>query len=193
MSDSSIHSVCDSDDEVSLLSRLLCDDVLRRRFCDDRDAVAAELTECPSTAAFLTSLNAAQLEAQAETLTRKRQHEVAQILAATWQSLGSRAVSLFETYVAASAWPAGHNRHMLDAEGFGLWLRTQGDCEPVSAELNRVRFAVSGRRFSMGLVRWGVMVSGFQLLFKDSNGQSRDLIIGVGQPSPPNKQPKERL
>jgi hypothetical protein len=77
-----------SNDEVSLLARLLGDNELRRRFVDDSQRVAQELTDDPASMEFLMRLDPLQLEAQAETLIAKRQHEVAQFLPETWERHG---------------------------------------------------------------------------------------------------------
>ena len=170
------------DAEVAMLARLLSDVQLRRRFVDDPGAVALEMTDDPSLVEFLVSLDPAQLEAQAETLVLKRQHEVSALMPKTWQSLGATVVSLFRAYAADSVWPDGHTRHLQDAEAFGRWLATQTDRQPVMAEWNRVRFALSRRRAEVRFVHSGGARCGIQIMFRHSNGRLRDFVLGVRLP-----------
>jgi hypothetical protein len=175
-----------SNDEVLLLARLLGDASLRARFLQQPRQVADELTQCPVAIAFLESLDHVQLEAQAETLRLKRQHEVALLLPETWQNLGKKAATLFETYSAEASWPTGHNRHQYDAEAFGLWLTAQEGDQVHRTELNRVRFKVSGVRFSIRLIWRQAILSGLQILFRNSSGQCKDRVIGFRQRQSPS-------
>ena len=176
----------DHDDEVSLLARLLADANLRSRFIRESRRVARELTQCPVAIAFLESLDHVQLEAQAETLRLKRQHEVALLLPETWQNLGKNAAPLFETFSADAAWPTGHNRHLHDAEAFGLWLTAQEGDQVHRTELNRVRFKVSGVSFSIRLIWRQTIISGLQILFRNSSGECKDRVIGFRQRQSPS-------
>ena len=92
-------------EEVSLLSLLLGDVELRRRFIGNSQQVARELTDDPATIEFLMKLDHLQLEKQAESLVSKRQHEVAALMPVTWQQLGGTAVSRFRNFAAESSWP----------------------------------------------------------------------------------------
>ncbi|MGZ0172527.1 MAG: hypothetical protein ACKVHE_23555 [Planctomycetales bacterium] len=170
------------DAEVAVLARLLSDVELRRRFVEDPERVALEITDAPLLVTFLVGLNPAQLEAQAVTLVSKRQHEVSELLPKTWRRLGATAASLFRAYAAGSVWPGGHTRHLQDAEAFARWLTTKADCRPEMAEWNRVRFALSGRRAEIRFVRGRGARCGFQLLFRHSNGCLRELVLGLGRP-----------
>lgn len=180
MADATGDDVQRSDDEVSLLARLLGDAELRRRFVHDSRQVARELTDDSSSLEFLLALDHRQLEEQAETLISKRQHEVAQLLPETWQRLGDRSTPLFKDYLAVSVWPEGHNRHLRDAEAFGLWLAGRADSQLIQAEWNRVRFRLSTSRVAFGIVRGGLLRYQIQILFRRSSGQVRELILGVG-------------
>ena len=85
----------DSDANVALLAQLLSDRQLRIRFRENVDDMVRELTDDQAGRAFLRSLDHRLLEAQAETLITKRQHEVAQLLPLTWKQLAESAPSLF--------------------------------------------------------------------------------------------------
>jgi hypothetical protein len=168
--------------EVALLSRLLSDSQLRQRFREDAQSVALELADDEADVTFLLAIDHAQLEAQAETLVSKRQHEVAQLLPLTWKQLGQEAAGLFRTYAAESAWPEGHTRHLGDAIEFGLWLSRRSQHEPVGSEWNRIRFAASGRRLAARIVRDRRVRFGLQILVRQRNGRIRQLVLQLGLP-----------
>ena len=163
--------------EVVLLSRLLSDIGLRKRFCEDREQVVAELTDDATTATFLSAIDFTQLDAQAETLLGKRQHEIAELLPLTWRRLGNDARKLFREYAATSLWPEGHLRHLFDACAFVMWLRQSG-WPSVDAEFNRISFAATGGRFAIRIVRetsrW---LPGLQFLARTRSGRVRQLIL----------------
>lgn len=162
----------------TLLARLLSDGELRRRFRDNREQVVNELTDCDSVAAFLLAIDSEQLDAQAETLIAKRQHEVASTLPGSWHKLGKDACSLFRKYAAESAWPEGHLRHLLDASEFGAWLgRT--DRTPVIGEWNRVRFGTTGRRFALHIFRDATVLPTLQFLLRWGNGRVCNFMLRV--------------
>jgi len=165
------------DSEVALLTRLLSDSNLRRRFRENAEEVARQLTDEPLLVSFLMSLDHPQLEAQAATLIMKRQHEVAQLLPMTWRLLSKSAPTLFQAYTEESPWPEGHARHLLDAEAFGLWLVTGSHVEPVATEWNRLRFLVSGRRAAIRIARDPATRYRLQILFRGSGGRVRELIF----------------
>ncbi|MFT5095977.1 MAG: hypothetical protein ACKVII_20805 [Planctomycetales bacterium] len=170
----------DSDANVALLAQLLSDRQLRIRFRENVDDMVRELTDDQAGRAFLRSLDHRLLEAQAETLITKRQHEVAQLLPLTWKQLAESAPSLFAAYVDESVWPEGHNRHLHDAECFGRWLAGRADSRLVRAEWSRVRFRISGSRVTIRIVRGGVLRYEIQILFRRNSGQVRERILGFG-------------
>lgn len=167
-----------SNDEVSLLARLLGDAELRRRFVGDSQQVARELTDDPPTIEFLMKLDHVQLESQAETLVAKRKHEVSQLLPETWERLGSSSASLFKSYTTKSIWPDGHDRHVKDAQSFGSSLVGRARGELVMTELHRVRFILSRRRLFVRIVRGGLIGFRIQILFRGRSGHLRELILG---------------
>lgn len=163
--------------EVALLSRLLTDDGLRKRFCEDRERVVAELADDPATATFLSAIDGGQLDAQAETLLGKRQHEVAELLPQTWRHLGSDARELFRDYAANSPWPEGHLRHLVDACDFVSWLRQSGRAA-VDSEFNRISFAATGGRFAVRIIReTSQLLPGVQFLARNRSGHVRQFIL----------------
>lgn len=178
MGDANIDDDQNSNDEVSLLARLLGDAEVRRRFVGDSQLVARELTDDPATVEFLMRLDHLQLESQAETLVAKRKHEVSQLLPETWERLGSSSASLFKSYAAESIWPDGHDRHLKDAESFGSWLVGRARSELVMTELHRVRFLLSRRRLSVRIVRGGLIGFRVQILFRDRSAHVHELILG---------------
>lgn len=168
--------------EVAVLSRLLTDAALRRRFAEDPARVAEELTSDTEQLAFLSSLDATQLEAQAETLIGKRRHEVAQILPQTWRQLGTAAADLFQSFVDASPWPEGHRRHLVDADAFAGWLVEQTPRRPIQSEWNRIRFILSARRMSVNFVRDRPGPCGLQILWRHRNGRLQQWFPRVSLP-----------
>lgn len=167
-----------SNDEVSLLARLLGDSELRRRFVGDSQRVARELTNNPATIEFLMRLDPLQLKNQAEALVAKRQYEVSQRLPETSKRLGCSEASLFKSYAAESPWPDGHDRHLKDAESFGNWLVGRAKGELVTTELYRVRFLLSRGRIAVRIVHGGLIGFRIQILFRQRNGHLRELILG---------------
>lgn len=168
--------------QVALLSRLLSDSHLRQQFYEDRERVAVELADDDADATFLLTIDPVQLEAQAETLISKRQHEVAQLLPLTWKQLGHDAADLFRAYAAESAWPEGHTRHLLDAVEFGLWLSRRSQHKPVGLEWNRTRFAASDGDLAAHFVHERPMRFGLQILFRQRSGQIRQLVLRLSLP-----------
>ena len=167
---------------VTLLSRLLSDSQLRQRFRADPQRVAVELTDDAADVTFLLSLDHGQLEAQAETLVSKRQHEVAQLLPLTWKQLGHEATSLFRAYASKAAWPEGYTRHLCDAVEFGLWLSRRSQHTPVGLGWNRVRFAASSRRLAVRIIRDRRVRCGLQILVRQRSERIRQFVLQPGLP-----------
>jgi len=165
-------------EEVSLLSLLLGDVELRRRFIGNSQQVARELTDDPATIEFLMKLDHLQLEKQAESLVSKRQHEVAALMPVTWQQLGGTAVSRFRNFAAESSWPQGHTRHISDAEAFSSWLFERQVRELEIAEWNRLRFRLTDRRLAIRILSNGQILPRLQILLRQKDGRIRDYMYG---------------
>ncbi len=178
MGDATIDDDQHSNDEVSLLARLLGDNELRQRFVGDSQLVARELTDNPGSIEFLMRLDHQQLECQAETLVAKRQHEVAELLPETWQQLGRTAVSRFRNYVAESSWPDGHTRHIRDADAFAGWLFDRQIWELEIAEWNRLRFRLTERRLALRILTDGLILPRLQILFRKKDGRIIESMWG---------------
>ncbi|OFW30928.1 MAG: hypothetical protein A3H97_19430 [Acidobacteria bacterium RIFCSPLOWO2_02_FULL_65_29] len=110
---------------TSALARLLSDRTLRLRFNADRGEVARELELTTRDAAILCAVDAAGLEAQAQTLLDKRRSEATRIMPRTWKLLAPAGTGLFEEY-ASDHWPTGHLRHPMDALAFMRFLVERG-------------------------------------------------------------------
>lgn len=170
-----------ADATVSLMSRLLSDAELRRQFHEDRQSVVARLTDDPEAMAFLESVDSQQLDAQAETLISKRQHEVAELMPQTWLKLSDDAGPLFRNYVEQAPWPEGHLRHVLDALEFATWL-SHSQHAVVGSERNRITFAASDGRFSIRLLRNDTVLFGVQILMRQRSGRIRQSVLGLRWP-----------
>ena len=170
-----------SNPSVALMSLLLSDRELRERFRSNRQALVVELTDDPEAAQFLNSIDASQLDAQAETLISKRQHEVAELLPETWRQLGNEAARLFRTYADKAPWPAGHQRHILDAQSFAEWL-SQSQQPVIVSEANRIRFIAANSRLAVHLIRDARTLVGVQVLMRQRNGRIRQTAIGIRWP-----------
>jgi hypothetical protein len=165
-------------DLTTVLGRLLSDPALRATLRRDPEAAARALDADPAT---LAAVDSDGLEQQAETLLEKRFHEVGKLLPRTVAALGPDAERRFREH-AAGFWPEGHRRHAEDASAFGRWL--QGRRLPHSrSELNRHRFALGARRFSLGFVNdaWvgGRSRRALQILYR-RRGVVRSLALYLG-------------
>lgn len=152
-------------DAVNVLGKLLRDRELRRRFAADRDQVTRELGVCPTDRPFVLALEPDALEAQAESLIRKRSSEVSRLLPGTWKLLGDDAPTLFADYVDQSVWPEGHRRHLIDAMHFCHFLSKDFASSILSSERHWVDFLASSRSLSVRFVS-GLLAN-----------QNRDLAI----------------
>ena len=115
-------------DLVTAVGRLLSSIELRDAFEQSPLAVADRLGIAESDRAVFLSLDAQQLNQQAETLIQKRWHEVRRLAPRTIEALGDSAGELFQFY-AGRFWPQGHRRHQLDAFRFLQFLAANDiDC-----------------------------------------------------------------
>jgi len=108
-------------DIISVMGRLLSDQVLREDFCNAPRRVAQQLGLVGSELELVALLDPVGLKNQAEALLQKRWHEVAKLLPITITVLGDDAEEIFR-YYAVHAWPTGHRRHVLDAAEFVRFL-----------------------------------------------------------------------
>ena len=157
-------------DAVEAMGLLLRDRALRQRFAEDRHAVIKELGVVSDDHDCLLSLDVEQLEAQAESLIRKRRAEVVRFLPNTWSCLGTQALCSFHEYVDDSHWPQGHRRHLLDALGFCQFLEERKQVGYLKSEHQWVWFLANDRIFSIRIVS-DLMIrenawSGIQICFR---------------------------
>ena len=115
----------------------------------------------------------AALEAQADTLVRKRWHEVSRCLPRTFQNAD---VSRHFRAYADTYWPEGPSRHRLDALAFARYLQTQ-DVAVVSEEVHLLEFLHYRKRFSLKCVR---RRPGLHVLWLRRNKPPAQLRISVG-------------
>ena len=154
---------------VDAQTRLLIDANLRCRFRSNPDSVAHELAIGDSEKRLFVSLDPAELEAQAESLIRKRFHEVQQRLPKTCDGMGEHRLNVFRRY-ARQHWPTGHERHHTDAVEFGAYLQGLRTGLLFVPEWNRERFTLSRKRWCVNLLRpngnWVTRRFGIELLFR---------------------------
>jgi hypothetical protein len=139
-------------DAVEAMGLLLRDRELRQRFAKDRHAVIKELDVASDDHAYLLSLDVEQLEAQADSLIRKRRAEVVRLVPNTWSCLGKSALSSFQEYVDHSTWPQGHRRHLLDSLGFCQFLEERKRLGYLKSEHHWIGFLASDRFCSIRVV-----------------------------------------
>lgn len=167
-------------DFATAFARLLSDRRLRARFRTDAVELARELGLTGGERTAWLSLDADDLDVQADGLIQKRMREVSRRLSLTWGRLGGRtAARLFRMY-AADHWPTGHRRHDEDALGFGRYLVDNGVPVVCEAELNQVQFRVAPRRLSVKFVRRALAAGGgrpaVQILYR-RRGELRSLLL----------------
>ena len=139
-------------DAVEAMGLLLRDRELRIRFKNDREATLKEIDIAPEQRSFVSALDPKQMEAQAESLLRKRQNEVSRLIPQTWSRLGDRADITFRLYVDQSPWPTGHRRHLTDASTFCHFLRDSDASEYLRSEHQWISFLANDRSFSVRLL-----------------------------------------
>ena len=162
------------------LARLLSDRGLRESFHRDRAEVARRLGVSNGHLSTFLSIDEAGLAVQAETILKKRFHEVAKLLPHTVGQLGWKAKTHFWTY-AESYWPSEYRRHLDDAVHFCRFLLDFPASYVYRSELNRLRFALEGRRLAVHAVS-DLIVAGkprraIQVLYRGSERQPRQLAI----------------
>jgi len=135
-------------DQTQSLSLLLAKPALRKKLVEDPQGLREELQLDEATLAFLRGLDSGELESQADCLVNKRFHEVRGIIPRTIKGLGEDARRRFRVY-AEEEWPAGHRRHLLDAEAFARCCAALGLPGVDPFELNRLGFRLRG---------WGLRV-----------------------------------
>src|SRR5437868_139204 len=96
---------------TTALGRLLADRALRELFTRDRGECMRRLSIDANDAPIFMALDAAQLQAQADTLAQKRLHEVRRLLPMTFARLEDAAAGVFDAY-AQDVWPEGHTRYV---------------------------------------------------------------------------------
>lgn len=167
---------------TTALGRLLRDAALRQLFRQDPTGTARVFGVREDLLSALTSLDPDELDLQADTLLRKRLHEVQRLLPNTFARLGAAAHELFLRY-AGNHWPEGHLRHVEDAAAFEQYLLQYGRDYVCLSELNRVAFLASRRRIA---VHWApdVWLSGrrrhaIQILYR-LRGCPRQLVLYLG-------------
>lgn len=121
-------------DLVTALGRLLSSAAERRSYLEDPGAWVAPLgLPDPAERELLSSLDPAELEAQARVLVEKRAGEVAERLPRTRARLGEDFAPLFARFVELN-WPRGHLRHLHDALAFLRWLQREAPRAPHSLD-----------------------------------------------------------
>jgi len=136
---------------VTFLSKLLSDSKLRSEFSNKPQDVIELYTFDDDDRDMLFSLSASELNIQANILLQKRLHEVQCILPNTFLLNQLQLSQTFLQY-AESYWPEGYTKHSLDAIKFCHYLKNH-NIHFDHAELNRLRFAIAKRFFSVYIHR----------------------------------------
>jgi len=165
------------------IGRLLTDPELRKSFRRNSAITAEQIELNQSDRLAFMALNTEQIEAKAQTLIRKRFHEIKQLLPYTLERMGKEGRVHFLEYAFAN-WPTGHRRHFYDALEFCKYLINYRI--PVNtAEYYRIRFLATRRRFAVYFVKdmfvRGRFRRGFQILFCKS-GQPREYALCIEFP-----------
>ena len=138
-------------DFITAFGRLLRDGAMRDDFAANPSAVALRLDLTEGDCAALTQLIPADLEFQARILIRKRLDIVHRIIPETCRALDAEAWSVFHAY-ARTTWPTSGQSAAHDAHGFCRLLQQHQPDALCEVELNRVRFALSRRRFVLHFI-----------------------------------------
>ena len=170
-----------STDLTTALARLLTDATLRDTYRQDRRLAAQRLSVGRGDIDAFCSLDPTGLDNQAKTLLKKRFHEASRILPETCSRLGQDARTWFWKY-AQTHWPEGHRRHLEDAVCFCDFLIDTDNRNVCQSELNRLRFALEGRRLAVHLVRDLLVIGGrrrraIQILYRSRDGTPRQFAF----------------
>jgi hypothetical protein len=167
-------------DFATALARLLRDGPLREAFAADPMLVAPQLDVNDADRLALARLPAADLEAQANVLLRKRYNAVRPALPMACMRLGGEAWPWFREYARAH-WPEQVPMALYDAQGFCDYLCTRNPSVLSRCELKKIRFATSGRLFSLSFVpdvpKGQRTNFGIQLLLRSGECGWRELAI----------------
>lgn len=163
-------------DFTTALGRLLRDGRLRDDFARAPEAVADALAIDPVERPDFLELAPEELEVQARVLLRKRYDVVKEYLPSTCRQLGQQAWSCFQEF-GRQFWPAG-GEGAADAAAFAAFIRQNYPSASHQVELNRWRFAISGRRIWAGFVRdldvGDTRKRGMQILIRTAPGVCRE-------------------
>lgn len=139
-------------DFVAAQARLLSDRALREEFARDPVATVRRMGVREPDREAAARIDPVGLDRQAETLLRKRLHEVAPRLPANFAALGPRAEATFFAY-AETFWPEGPRRHAIDAGRFAERLLAGGLRGALAEEALRASFAAGEARFRLAFFR----------------------------------------
>lgn len=162
------------------LGKILSDRSLREAFLRDPNDCASRLSlQSQDVPAFI-RMSTDEIQRQAQTLLKKRFHEVSKWLPATISRLGAAAWTDFRDY-AELEWPQGHNRHLRDAIGFGEHLQRSRRRELSTREFHRLRFRDSSQKLRLGFsLHWDFATRrhfGFQVLRRLKNGKISEFLL----------------
>ncbi|MBI3898015.1 MAG: hypothetical protein HY308_06930 [Gammaproteobacteria bacterium] len=167
-------------DFTTALAKLLTDRDLRDLFRRDRDECTRQMSIRESDKPAFLALAPEHLDAQAETLVRKRLCEVRRFLPKTFRQLADRAESLFFAY-AQTFWPQNHTRHREDAVTFGRYLVDHVRGTLYLPEYHRLQFTFENRRFSIHFSRHTEIRTGscpaIQILWRSGGGKLNQVIF----------------
>ncbi len=139
-------------DFITALGRLLRDGALRDALAANPRSLAAQLDLCERDWAALEQLIPADLEFQARVLLGKRCDIIRRIIPETCRRLGAETWPVFHAY-ARTNWPTREPSAAHDAHGFCRHLQQHQPDSLCEAELNRLRFALSQKRFALHFIR----------------------------------------
>ncbi len=139
-----------STNAVNILSLLLSQSSLRKRFRENAHQLLDELEVQPEDRAVIESIHPDQLDLQSNLLIEKRMKHVKDFVPVTFCSLGNKAEEIFSCY-AESFWPVSYRRHFEDTLHFLNFLKKNGESYD-SSECNRMTFLHSGKRLAISFL-----------------------------------------
>lgn len=138
-------------DLITALGQLLTNPSLRRLFRHDPVLTANHVKLRHEDLVLFVALDPDGMEAQAETLMKKRLRAVRSILPELFENNDEVIAQHFFAY-AETVWPNGHTRHQQDAIHFAHYLLTK-ETILSKAEQNRIRFLVHRKRLGVHFVK----------------------------------------
>ncbi|MDB6125442.1 MAG: hypothetical protein JWQ71_4435 [Pedosphaera sp.] len=170
-------------DLVTALGRLLRDGKLRDAFAAMPEDIIERLGVQAADRPALLAISAADLEAQAKVLLRKRYDAIAHLIPDTLSALGEKAWPGFQDY-GRQYWPDGTDKEIRDATQFMRHCKQQYRKDVSSRELNKLAFLSSrlsaAAHWITDLQFRGRKRGGLQILIRRNGGRWTESILFLG-------------